>query len=150
MAITLNADLLAIKAELSADPAHLGLTTLAADDAANATKLNAVAALIVKKRSLATAAIFNAVDPIEYQGLTDQQAKWFGAMLSLSQIDPFVNTGIVAGLDGMFASESASRPAYTALLTQPGSRMNQMFQAGLLTALYTITPSDVANARAAS
>lgn len=145
-----NAYLLALKAELTNDPRSLELDTNPAHDEANADKLNAVAALLVKRRSLSTADLFNAIDPIEHQSLSDQQARWLGAVLSLGQVDPSTDDVLIAGLDQMFGADSTSRPAYTALLTEPGSRVTQMFQAGLLDEGNQVTPSDVANARQAT
>lgn len=61
-----TADLLALKNELTNDPLDLGLDTNPAHDEANANLLNAVSETIsVRKRSLSTAVLFNAVDPIE-------------------------------------------------------------------------------------
>lgn len=153
-----NADLLALKSELIHDPAGLGLNTQAANDEANANKLNAVyptddgyvKTLSVKKTSLRTSDIFNAVDPIEHQGLSSQQERWFSDMLTLGQINPSRDTGIIAGLDGMFSVGSASRTAYTAMFNTAGSRVQQLYQAGTLSQPYYISPSDVANARNAS
>lgn len=146
-----NADLLAIKSELTNDPLTLGLTTNPSDDEANANKLNAISSTInVKRRALATAAIFAAIDPLEHQALTDQQARWVAALLAVGQIDPLEDTEIVDGLNQMFASDSNSRPAYTALLTEHGSRINQLFQNGTLSVNEFVTPSTVANARNAS
>lgn len=153
-----NADLLVIKSELTHDPRGLGLDTVAAHDEQNANKLNAVypgddgyvKTLTVKKSSLRTADIFNAIDPIEHQSLSGQQERWLSEMLTLGQINPSTDDGIIAGLDGMFAADSLSRTAYTALLTQPGSRIAQLFQAGTISFNGNVTPSDVANARNAS
>lgn len=146
-----NADLLAIKAELTNDPLTLGLTTSPSDDEANANKLNAISNTInVRKRALSTASIFAAIDPLEHQALTDQQARWLSSLLEVGQIDPFEDQEIIDGLDQMFASDSNSRPAYTALLTQHGSRVNQLYQNGTLSVNQNVTPSDVANARNAS
>lgn len=146
-----SADLLAIKSELTNDPLTLGLTTNPSDDEANANKLNAISNTInVKRRSLATAAIFAAIDPLEHQALTDQQARWVSALLEVGQIDPLEDQEIVDGLNQMFASDSNSRPAYTALLTEHGSRINQLFQNGTLSVNQQATPSDIANARNAS
>ena len=146
-----NADLLAIKAELTNDPLDLGLTTVPADDEANANKLNAISNTInVKRRALAASAIFAAIDPLEHQALTDQQARWLSALLEVGQIDPLEDQEIVDGLNQMFAADSNSRPAYTALLTEHGSRINQLFQNGTLSVNQQATPSDIANARNAT
>ncbi len=153
-----DADKLAVKSELTHDPAGLGLTTLAANDEANANKLNAVYSgdpgyvktLTVKKTSLRTSDIFNAIDPVEHQGLSTQQERWLSEMLTLGQINPSQDSGIVAGLDGMFAANSISRPAYTALLNTVGSRAQQLYQAGTLSQPYYLSPSDISDARNAS
>lgn len=146
-----NADLLALKAELTNDPASLGLTTLPADDEANANKLNEVRATIsVKKRSVTTAAIFNAIDPIEHQALSDQQARWLGQVLTLGQIDPFTSGVILDGINEMFAANTVTRPAVAALMNESGSRIEKMFQDGTLSQSGTVTPSDIANARNAT
>lgn len=153
-----NADLLNIKAELTNDPKALGLTTNAVDDEANADKLNAVRSgdpgfvktLPVLRQSLTTRAIFNAVDPIEHQQLSAGQLQWYAEMLTLGQINPSTDSGIIDGLDGMFSENSVSRPAYRALLSQDGNRITQLYQAGAVSVNQTVTPSDVANARQAS
>lgn len=146
-----NSDLLALKQELTNDPKSLGLTLLAADDEANANKLNAVSALLpVKKRALTTAAIFNCIAAGEHQALSPQQARWLDAVLTLGQIDPFINAGIVDGLQEMFSEQTASRPNIDAALVQPGSRVSQLYQGGALSVDVTLTPSDIAQARSAT
>lgn len=148
-----NADLLALKAELTNDPKHLGLTTNAADDGTNADKLNAVAALPIKRRSLSAADLLNAIDPLEHEALTTQQARYLDSVLLLQQIDPFLNTNLISGLvgnSGMFASDSTSGTNITAAIQTVGSRIDQMFQAGLLSVDQPVTPSDIANARNAA
>lgn len=146
-----NADLLALKSELTNDPSHLGLTTNPVDDEANANKLNAVSATIsIRKRSLATSTIFGVVDDLEHQALSDQQARWFGQMLELGQIDPFLDTETVAGLRNAFGLTTITRPAIEALLVQSGNRIDQLFQAGTLEEGGEVTPSDISEARAAT
>lgn len=150
MAFT-NADLLALKAELTNDPADLGLTTAVEDDEANANKLNLVRETIsVRKRTVASSCLFNAIDPLEYQALSSQQQKWMDTLLSLGQFDPFIDTGTVSGLRAVFAQNSTSRPEIEALILQSGSRIEQLFQAGTVSELRSVTPSDVANARNAT
>jgi hypothetical protein len=145
-----NDDLLAIKAELTNDPLNIDLDTNPAHDEDNANALNLVRSTItVKKRSLATSRLFNAVDPIEYQALSPQQQAWFDALLRLGQIDPFSDTGIMDGLDDCFSAESDSRASILAESQETGSRITQLFQAGTLSRDDNVTPSDIANARAA-
>ena len=146
-----NDDLLALKAELTNDPLNLGLTVLPADDEANANLLNLERETIqVKRRAVATAEIFNAIDPLEHQALTDQQSRWLDALLSLGQFDAFVESNIIAGLNGMFSAQSTSRPAYTARLNQAGNRVDALFQAGSLETGGFVSPSDIAQARNAT
>lgn len=150
-----NASLLAIKSELTNDPQALGLDTNPAHDEANANALNLVRQTIsIKKRWLSTADLFNAVSPLEHQALTDQQSRYLTAVLELGQFDPFTNATIVDGLigaqNGMFGAQSDSNPAIAAALVQPGSRVQQMYQAGLLSSGNDLSPSDIANARAAT
>jgi len=148
-----SADLLALKAELTNDPKTLGLVNDAAHDATNADLLNAVsttAPLQVKRRALSTAALFNAIKPLEHQALTEQQERYLSAVLPLQQIDPFVHGNIVDGVIDLFGAESASAPVVAAMMTQAGNRIDQMFQEGLLEVGGTVTPSDVAQARQAT
>lgn len=145
------ADLAALKDELTNDPNNLGLTTLEADDAANATKLNAVVVgQTVKKRAVTTSDVFNAVPPLDYQAMSPQQRTWFDAMLTLGQVDAFSQSAIIDGLtgnDGVFADAAAAKIAVNAILQEDGNRIDQMFQQGLLEVGGTVTPSDVAQAR---
>lgn len=146
-----NADLLALKAELTNDPTDIGLTTVPADDEANANALNLVRETVsVRRRSLSTATLFGAIDALEHQGLTDQQSRWLDAVLLLGQVDPFTAVNVVIGLNGLFGAETVSRAAIAPLLVQAGSRIDQLFQAGTLSAGGDVTPSDIANARNAT
>lgn len=147
-----NADLLAIKAELTNDPLSLGYPSLdPANDEANANALNLVRETInVKKRSLPTSKVFNAISPLEFQALSPQQQAWVDSMLRLGQIDPFTDTGTMGGLDDCFSAESDSRGAIATAASEKGNRINQLFQAGTLSQNLFATPSDVANARNAT
>ena len=150
MALT-NEDLLALKAELTNDPQTLGLTTLPADDEANANKLNQVRETIsVKRRSVAASELFNAIDPIEHQALSAQQERWVNAVIELGQIDPFRDTQILDGLAELFGEGTNSGPALAAVYLRNGSRVEQLFQAGTLSTFQQLSGSDIANARNAS
>lgn len=150
MALT-NAELLAIKAELTNDQLALGLTILESDDEANSIKLNLVRDTIsVKKRSVSMASIFNAIKDTEHQALSDQQARWLDTLVRTGTLDPFTHVNALDGLDNMFSEESESRPAIHALLTTSGSRVEQLFQAGTISTNTNLNPSDIANARNAT
>lgn len=147
-----NADLAALKDELTNDPKNLGLTLLEADDAENADKLTAVSpSILVKRRSLGTNTLFDATRALERQSLTEQQARDLSWILQLGQIDPFADTNtmetLIGDQAGMFGAESESRAAIEAAIMQPGSRVEQMFQEGLLSVGGDLSPSDVAAAR---
>ena len=153
-----NADLLAIKAELTNDPQTLGLDANPAHDEVNANKLNAVRtgdpgfvkSLIVTRRFLATQAIFGEANALEVQALTSNQHSWWSDLLQLDHIDPFVDAESVSGLRGLFGEETASRTNLEAAFIQDGSRIEQLFQAGTLSVNQHVTPSDISNARAAT
>ena len=142
------ADLSAIKSELTHDPLTLGLTVLAADDEANANKLNLVRNTIqIKRRSVAMSSVFGEIDPLEHQSLSDQQARWLDALIAVGQIDPLLDAQSVVGLNQLFGVDSNSRPAIASLLTESGSRINQLFQAGTVEDGSDLTPSDISQAR---
>lgn len=146
-----NADLLALKAELTNDPLTLGLTTNPADDEANSIALNAVRNTIsVKKRSVSMASVFNGIKDTEHQALSDQQARWLDTLVRTGTLDPFVHINAIAGLDNMFGAESDSRAEIHALLTTDGSRITQLFQDGTISFSGSVTPSDIADARNAT
>lgn len=146
-----NTDLLAIKAELTNDPKHLGLAVVAADDEANANKMNAIGETIQTKRySLSSSTLFNSVDPGEFQALGVGQQAWFNTVLALGQINPFADTQIVVGIQNLFSSNTTTRPRFDAILTEDGSRVREMFQGGLISVDVQMTPSDISDARAAT
>lgn len=146
-----NADLLAIKSELTHDPKTLGLTTNATDDEANADKLNLVRdAIEVTKYSLSSSDLFNSIDPSEYQALGSGQKSWFDATLALPAINPFMNATLVTGIRNLFATNTTSRPSFEAAILESGSRVVQMYQTGLISTDPALTPSDIANARNAT
>jgi hypothetical protein len=144
------ADLLALKSELTNDPLTLGLDTNPAHDEANADKLNLVRDTIaIKKRSLTAAALFNSIDDLEHQALSDQQARWLEAVLLLGQLDPFRDMNLLDGINRLFGDKTASRTNIATAAVESGNRIDQLFQGGKLEVGGTVTPSDIANARAA-
>lgn len=150
MAFDLNADLLAIKTELTTDPKTLGLTVLAADDEANANKLNAVSALTpIDRESIPVSEIAKAIDRDEFNALSAADRQWIEMITSGGSVNPKTGSEVREGLLQAFGAGTESRTNLTALLTEPASRINQMFKEGLLTKGGSVTPSDISNARAA-
>lgn len=148
-----NSDLLAIKAELTNDPKTLGLTTSSADDESNANKLSAVfptdpgyvKTLPVKRAMLPVRGIFNVVSVAEHTEMSPQQASYFSDLMLLGQINPAEDQNTTDALLAIFPENAAIAP----LFTQPGTRITQLFQDGLLSHGGSVTPSDVSDARAA-
>jgi len=145
------ADLLALKAELETDPKSLGLTTLAADDEANANKLNAVSPLTpIDRESIPASEISKAIDRDEFNAASAADRQWIGMITASGDVNPKTGSEVREGLLQIFAAGTESRAALTALLTEPASRADQMYKTGLLEQGGQVTPSDVAQARQAS
>lgn len=148
-----SSDLLALKDEITNDPAGLGLVADAANDTANAQKLNEQRVDIeARRRFMGTAEILNAIAPLEHQALTPQQARYLDSVLTLQQVDPFQQSRLVDGVIDMFlpvVSESRTE-LQTAVTATQSSRIEQMFQQGLLSRSAPVTGSDIANARQAT
>lgn len=149
MAFDLLADKLAIKAELTNDPKTLGLTVLAADDEANANKLNAISALTpVDRESIATSEIMLNIDRDEFLALAAGDRQWILGVGQGGTVNPKQGGEVYEGILQMFGAGTESRANLQAILTEPASRINQMFKLGLLTKGGSVTPSDISNARA--
>jgi hypothetical protein len=97
--------------------------------------------------SVATADVYNACDPIELQALTQPQLMNLQIIMGWEQVFPDRYPNIVHAIEGMFGPNSKSLAAVRGLLYRDGSRAEQMYQEGLFTQPYNITPSDYANAR---
>ena len=149
MAVTNNADLLAIKAELQNDPKTLGLVAPPAiDDVGNADKLNLVRVeLQIDREAVPISEIVKAVDRDEFNALSAADRSWLQFITQGGSINPQTNSEIREGMLQLFAVGTESRTNLTALLTESASRVNQMFKEGLLTKTYVLTPSDIASAR---
>lgn len=146
-----NADLLALKAELTNDPLTLGLTTLPADDEANADKLNLVReTLQIDREAVPISEIVKAIDRDEFNALSAGDRQWLSLITQAGSVNPQSGGEIREGLLQLFAAQTESRTNLTALLTEPANRIDHMFKAGLLEAGGTVTPSDVAQARNAT
>lgn len=151
MPFTLNADLLALKAELTNDPLTLGLTTLPADDEANANALNLVRAICaVDRESIPTAEIMLHIDRDEFLALSAGDRQWLLGVGQGGTINPKDGGEVREGLLQMFGAGTESRANLLAILQEPASRITQLFKAGTLSKGGLATPSDVANARSAT
>lgn len=148
MAFT-NADLLAIKGELTNDPASLGLVAPPAlDDVGNAQKLNAVDAQFqVDRESVPAQEIFQNIDRDEYVALALADRQWLDAVTGSGSVNPKTGSEVREGLLQLFADGSETRTNLLAILTSDASRIDYLHSLGTLSQGGTITPSDVANAR---
>jgi hypothetical protein len=150
MAFT-NADLLAIKAELTNDPLSLGLTTLPADDEANANALNLVRATIqVDRESVPVSEMVKAVDADEYIALSAGQRDYLTFVTNGGSVNPKSGNEVREALLQFFAANSETRTNLLAMVTEPASRITQLYKAGTLSTGEQVTPSTIANARNAT
>lgn len=136
-----NSELLLIKAELTNDPQNLGLTTTPEDDEANANILNEEREDIqVFKASVASDEIL--VSPSEWASLSPAQQSWWNNQTLDGTVKPSV---IADGFYELFGSNTAARASFDSVSTESASRARQ-----LLNRYVTLTPSDIAQARAAT
>lgn len=143
-----NTDYLALKAELTNDPLALGLTTLAADDEANANKLNLVRDEIqVDRESIPAQEIFVNIDRDEYVALALADRQWLDSIMGSGSVNPKTGNEVREGLLQLFAAGTESRTNLLSILTAPASRITQLYKLGTLSFGGAVTPSDVSNAR---
>jgi hypothetical protein len=143
-----NADYLALKAELTNDPLSLGLTTLPADDEANANALNLVRVTIqIDRESIPVSEIAKAIDRDEYNAASAADRDYIKMVTSGGDVNPKTGSEVREGLLQIFGAGTESRASLNALLTEPGSRITQLFKLGTLSYGGAVTPSDIANAR---
>lgn len=136
-----NAELLIIKAELTNDPLGLGLTTSSSDDEANANILNDVRDSIrLYRASIPSDELVIPVD--EWNALSAGQQSWWSMQTADGSINPAV---LESDFFTMFGAETESRANWESATKEPSSRARQ-----LLGRYVNLTPSDVANARAAT
>lgn len=143
-----DADLAAMKAEMTNDPNGLGLVAPPAiDDVGNEQKLKAViAGQLILRPWLSTADLLAVIDAAEHQALTPQQARYLDSVLLLQQISPATQPQITAGVRNLFLPLSKSGPAIDAVVQQDGNRIQQMVQQGLIVD-GNWTTSDISAAR---
>lgn len=145
------ADLLAIKAELTNDPLDLGLTTLAADDEANANALNLIRTVTaIDRESIPTAEIMLNIDRDEFVALSAGDRQWLLGVGQGGSINPKQGGEVYEGILQLFSAQSETRANLVAILKEDASRINHLFKAGTLQAGGTVTPSDIAQARVAT
>lgn len=147
-----NADLLALKAELTNDPKNLDLVAPPAiDDVGNADKLNLVReTLTIDREAIPISEIFVQIDRDEYAALAQPDRDWLNGISVGGTINPKAGGEVREGLLQLFGAQSETRANLLAILTEPANRIEQMFKEGLLEQGGTVTPSDVANARNAA
>lgn len=150
MALT-PADALAIKAELENDPLDLGLTTLAADDEANANILNLVRVEIqIDRETVPASDIAKAIDRDEYNAASAADRQYIEMVTAGGSVNPKAGSEVREALLQIFGAGTESRTNLTALLTESGSRFNQLHKLGTISRGGNITPSEVAQARQAT
>lgn len=150
MAFSLAADLLALKAELTNDPLSIGLTVLAADDEANANLLNEVRQTIqIDREAIPASELMAHIDRDEWGALSPADRSLVQVWATVGSVNPKSGNEIREGLMQMFGPTSETRANFASILTAAGSRIEQLFKAGMLSKGGNVTPSDIANARAA-
>jgi hypothetical protein len=136
-----NSDLLLLKSELTNDPLNLGLTTAVEDDEANANLLNEVrSTILVYRASVPSDEINIPID--EYNAASAGQQGWWSMQTADGSIKPSV---IQPEFYKMFGSGTAARASFDSVTKEPTSRAIQLFGGYV-----NLTPSDIANARAAT
>ena len=148
-----NADLLALKAELTNDPDGLGLVAprrlMMRAMRTNSMRLP-LSTIQIERSDIPATEIAKAINRQEYAAAVLADRQWIDLQLSAGLIDARTGTEARTGLLGIFGSGTTTRANMQALLTQDGNRIDEMFQQGLLSHGGTVTPSDIANARNAT
>lgn len=147
-----NADLLAIKSELTNDPKDLGLVAPPTiDDVGNAEKLNdKTSGLLIDRTAIPTTEIFVQIDRDEYAALALADRQWLDAVSASGTVNPQDGGEVREGLLQLFGAETETRSNLLGILQEPASRIQQMHEEGLLSNDGNVTPSDIANARNAT
>lgn len=135
------AELLIIKSELTNDPFSLGLTTNPSDDEANANILNEVRDSIkVYRASVPADSLVIPID--EWNALSSGQQSWWSMQTADGSIQP---EPLATEFFKMFSSQTQARANWDVVTKESSSRAIQLLQRYV-----SLTPSDIANARAAS
>lgn len=143
-----NADLLALKAELTTDPKTLGLTLLAADDEANSVKLNTVMpTLLIDREAIPSIEIGVQIDRDEWAALSASDRQLLQVWSDAGSINPKAGGEVREGLLQMFGPTSETRANLLAILSEPSSRITQLYKLKTLSFGGAVSPSDIADAR---
>lgn len=147
-----NADLLALKDEITNDPQSLGLVAPpSVDDVGNADKLNEVRdTLQIDREAIPTNEIFLNIDRDEYVALAQADREWLNGVGQGGVVNPKAGGEVREGILQLFGAGTETRDNLVGILTEPTNRIEHMFKAGLLEQGGTVTPSDIADARAAT
>jgi hypothetical protein len=148
-----NADLLAIKAELTNNPLSLTgyLAVTGANDEANANALNLVRTQCqVDRESIPVSDVVKAIDADEFIALSQPQRDYVALITNGGSVNPRSGGEVREAMLQFFGVNSETRASLTLLLTESASRITQLYKVGTLSYGGAVTPSDVANARAAS
>jgi hypothetical protein len=151
MAFT-NADLLAIKAELTNDPLAFGyVAPPAIDDVGNADKMNLVrSALQIDREAIPITEVMVQIDRDEFAALSAADRQWLQLISANGSVDPRNGGEVREGLLQLFGAASESRENLLSIITEDSNRVNHMFKAGLLSQGGIVTPSTIADARQAT
>lgn len=147
-------DLIALGLEFDNDPKGLGYPAGGVENAANdvpfAEAINLVRdTLKVKRRSVASSEIAGAIEPNEHEALSDGQKQWLkDCVLDVGTIDAFTSVA-VRGLTERFPANTSTGARLPSLFDKSASRLEQMFQEGLISEVGNFTPSTPGQIRAA-
>jgi len=121
-----------------------------ANDEANANAINQTRGTIaVKKSSLSSSLIAAAIQPGDHESLSVAQARWLkDCVLDVGNINPSMATNVVSGIAERLGN-TPSGAAIAALFNRPGSRLEQLYQAGVISEVGSFTPSTPSQIRAA-
>jgi hypothetical protein len=136
-------DYVALKTELTTDPAGLGYAAhLATGSYSPIVDLLAAsrAGYTVFRGVIPAYEVINATVPAEWAALTAGEKQRYQTLTGAGEVD-VSNANVRAAFAAMFAAGTATRDALVALASRPGSRAEQALGAGI-----TVSADDVARA----
>jgi hypothetical protein len=104
----------------------------------------------VDRESIPTSEIMLNIDRDEFVALSAGDRQWLLGVGQGGTINPKQGGEVYEGILQLFANGTESRTNLVAILKEPASRINQLFKAGTLSKGGSVSPSDIANARAAT